>query len=277
MPEQAFRFGRAGHLMGVAGAPSAAAAAGSVGVIVLNAGLVHRVGPFRLHVEMTRRLNACGYPTLRFDLSTLGDSGASGESQSGSAQTCADVADAMSLLAAESGCARFVLIGLCSGAMNAHRVALSDTRVAGAVFLDGYAYRTPGFHVRHSLRRLRHPSSIARFLARRLRPALADFEPAFDVVPPPLAQVRRELADMLGRGLRLYFIYSGGVSSYFNHQRQFRECFGHRISRQSAVAWRYLEHADHTYILTADRLRLLELVEHWLQQNFPVIPASAHS
>ena len=275
MPEQAFRFGRAGHLMGVAGAP-AAAAGGSVGVIVLNSGLVHRAGPFRLHVEMTRRLNACGYPTLRFDLSTLGDSGASGESQSSGAQTCADVADAMTLLAAESGCTRFVLVGLCSGAVNAHRVALTDARVAGAVFLDGHAYRTPGFHVRHSLGRLRHPSNIARFLARRLRPAHADFAPAFDVVSPPLAQVRRELADMLDRGLRLYFIYSGGVSSYFNHQRQFRECFGRRISRHPAVAWRYLEHADHTYILTTDRQRLLEFVEHWLQQSFPVVPASAH-
>ena len=276
MPEQACRFGRASHLVGVLGAPSATAADDAVGVIVLNAGLVHRVGPFRLHVEMTRRLNACGYPTLRFDLSTLGDSGSSGESQSGSAQICADVADAMSLLATASGCARFVLVGLCSGAVNAHRVALTDARVAGAVFLDGYAYRTPGFHLRHLLRRLRHPAAIARFLVRRMRPTPADFEPAFDITQPPLAQVRAELAGMLDRGLRLYFIYSGGVSSYFNHPHQFGECFGRRISRRPAVAWRYLEHADHTYVLGIDRRQLLALVEHWLLLNFPVVSASAH-
>jgi len=276
MPEQAFRFGRAGHLVGVTGSASAAAPGGGIGVLVLNAGLVHRVGPFRLHVEMTRRLNACGYPTLRFDLSTLGDSGASGESQSGAEQICADVADAMSLLAAESGCARFVLIGLCSGAVNAHRVALTDPRVAGAVFLDGYAYRTPGFYVRHYLPRLRRPSNIVRFLARRLRQPPRDFEPAFDVVPPPLSQVRRELAEMLERGLRLLFVYSGGASSHFNHRRQFRECFGRRISRQSAVGLGFMEQADHTYMLTTDRLRLLDLVEHWLLQNFPALPASAH-
>lgn len=95
---------------------------------------------------------------------------------------------------------------------------------------------------------------------------------------PPLGQeqVHRELAEMLDRGLRQYFICSGGASRYCNHQCQFRECFGRRISRQSAVAWSCREHADHTYILTAGRLRLLDLVEHWLLQNFPVPRASAH-
>ncbi len=72
MQEQAFRFGRAQHLVGIAGMPISVAR-DAVGIIVHNAGLVHRIGPFRLHVEMTRRLNARGYPTLRFDLSTIGD------------------------------------------------------------------------------------------------------------------------------------------------------------------------------------------------------------
>lgn len=72
--EEAHRFGRASHLVGVVGLPDTRRAA--IGVIVLNAGLVHRVGPFRLHVELTRRINATGYATLRFDLSTLGDSAA---------------------------------------------------------------------------------------------------------------------------------------------------------------------------------------------------------
>ena len=57
MQEEAFRFGRARHLVGIAGLPSSPVPE-AVGVIVLNAGLVHRIGPFRLHVEMTRRLLA---------------------------------------------------------------------------------------------------------------------------------------------------------------------------------------------------------------------------
>ncbi|MEP6898408.1 MAG: alpha/beta fold hydrolase [Rhodanobacter sp.] len=265
--ERAFRFGRAGHLVGIAGLPPAAQ---DVGVIVLNAGLVHRIGPFRLHVELTRRLNACGYPSVRFDLSTLGDSGASSASESRVQQVRADIADAMTLLREQAGCTRFVLVGLCSGAENAHRAAATEAGVAGAIFLDGYAYRTVGFEVRRYLPLLLNPARVGRLLARRLRvsgwPAAA---PSFSVAHPPRRQVRDELADMLDRGLKLYFIYSGGTNRYLNHRRQFRECFG-RLAVHPGVEVERLEETDHTYILTGDRDMLLGRIEQWMDRHFPL-------
>jgi pimeloyl-ACP methyl ester carboxylesterase len=269
MQEQAFRFGRARHLVGIAGLPSSTTPE-TVGVIVLNAGLVHRIGPFRLHVEMTRRLNAYGYPTLRFDLSTIGDSAASGESQTRKQQICADVVDAMNLLREQAACTRFVLIGLCSGSQSAHMVACSDPKVAGAVFLDGYAYRTLGYRLRYYLPRLLDMKRWLRVLSRR-RPASigGNDEPAFTVAPLPQAVVRADFAGMLDRGLKLCLIYSGGISRYFNHARQFRECFGRVISHPD-VFTHFFREADHTYILTGDRHRLLDNVERWLSKNFPV-------
>jgi hypothetical protein len=271
--EQAFRFGRARHLVGIAGVPDDASAA--VGVIVLNAGLVHRIGPFRLHVEMTRRLNASGYPTLRFDLSTLGDSGSSGESQTKVQQVCADVDDAMTLLGQQAGCNRFVLIGLCSGAQNAHSVACNDNKVAGVVFLDGYAYRTFGYRVRHYIPRLFDMERWRRALTRsRSQQAAAPRspEPVFAVAPSPQAVVRTDLAGMIERGMRLCLIYSGGISNYFNHARQFRECFGSVMSHPY-VSTSFLRESDHTYILTGDRHRLLDNIEHWIAENFPIVKA----
>ena len=50
MREEAHRFGRARHLVGIAGVPEGAR--GQTGVIVLNAGLVHRIGPFRLNLDL---------------------------------------------------------------------------------------------------------------------------------------------------------------------------------------------------------------------------------
>jgi hypothetical protein len=273
MQERAFRFGRARHLVGVAGVPPPAASE-TVGVIVLNAGLVHRIGPFRLHVEMTRRLNASGYPTLRFDLSTIGDSAASGESQTRKQQICADVGDAMKLLGEQAACKRFVLIGLCSGSQSAHMVACSDPNVAGAVFLDGYAYRTLGYHLRYYLPRLLDMKRWLRMLSRRRKVQDGSGEPAFTVAPLPQAVVRSDLAGMLDRGLKLCLIYSGGISRYFNHARQFRECFGGVVSRPG-VSTRFLKEADHTYILTSDRNRLLDNVERWLFDNFPVTTGGA--
>lgn len=268
--EKAFRFGRAQHLIGIAGLPRSEP--GAIGVIVLNAGMVHRIGPFRLHVDLARRLNAAGYPTLRFDLSTLGDSGSSGESQTKVEQVNADVGDAMRLLDEQAGCKRFVLVGLCSGAQNVHSVACTNTQVAGAVFLDGYAYRTFGYRLRHYLPRLFDLGRWRRALT-RTRPAAAPRaapEPLFAVAPSPRDVVRADLAGMVDRGQRLYLIYSGGISHFFNHARQFRECFG-SVMNHPFVSTQFVHEADHTYILTGDRGRLIDSIERWLVHNFPAM------
>jgi hypothetical protein len=273
MPERAFRFGRARHLVGVAGLPPAAH--GAVGVIVLNTGLMHRVGPFRLHVDLTRRLNALGYPTLRFDLSTMGDSGASAEAGSREQQIRADVGDAAALLASQAGCTRFVLVGLCRGAQSAHIAACAVASVAGTIFLDGYIYRTTGFKLRHYLPRLLSPARWRGFFARKLRQVMEPEEVSFGSVYPPRAQVRGELVDMLARGLKLYFVYSGGIGEQFNHPRQFGECYGRKVARHPALRMDLLDGTDHTYTLVCDRERLFGHVEAWLLEHFPPMPGVA--
>jgi pimeloyl-ACP methyl ester carboxylesterase len=267
--EHAHRFGRAAHLVGIVGLPASASA--EIGVIVLNAGLVHRIGPFRLHVELARRLNAAGYPSLRFDLSTLGDSSASGEAASRVQQVRADVSDAIALLRKESGCRQFVLIGLCSGAENAHRAAAADASIVGAVFLDGYAYRSTGFKLRYYLPKLLNPARLTHSIARRLgkkKTGDAEAKPSFGVVFPPIEEVRQEMAGMLDRGAHLYFIYSGGASNYFNHRRQFHENYG-KLAAHAGVEVERLEETDHTYILTGDRSLLLDKIDRWMRQHFP--------
>ncbi|WP_199099432.1 alpha/beta hydrolase [Dyella sp. ASV21] len=275
MIERAFRFGRAQHLVGIAGLPESTPA--PVGVIVLNAGLVHRVGPFRLNVDMTRRMNALGYATLRFDMSTIGDSGASGESQTRAQQVCADVDDAMSLLQQQAGCSRFVLVGLCSGAEKAHTVArdrASHTRLTGVVFLDGFAYRTLGFKLRYYLPRVFNLRRWTRWLGRKSRELAKGDAPSFGVAPLPQDVVSEDLRDMVGRGLKLCMIYSGGINMYFNHSRQFRECFG-SVMASPAVSTRYIEETDHTYVLVDDRRHLIDHIEAWLCRNFPTAHAGA--
>jgi len=273
MREEAHRFGRGRHLVGIAGLTGDARC--EMGVIVLNAGLVHRIGPFRLHVELTRQLNTAGYPTLRFDMSTLGDSGAVGGGLTRAQQVCADLDDAMALLKARAGCERFVLVGLCSGAQNAHVVATNDARVTGAVFLDGYAYRTLGYKLRHYLPRLADPGRWSRLLRRRTngeKGEKAASEPVFAVPAAPREEVIANFTAMVDRGMKLYLVYSGGISNYFNHSRQFRECFG-KVMSHPAVTTRYTAETDHTYILSGDRARLLDGIGGWLVSNFP--PATA--
>jgi dienelactone hydrolase len=271
--EQALRFGRANHLVGIIGTPSGTR--GKVGVIVLNAGMVHRIGPFRLHVELTRALNGCGYPTLRLDLSTLGDSGATGESVSHTEQVRADIRDAMTTLEKHTGCTQFVLTGLCSGAENAYLGACTEAGVIGTVFLDGYAYRTPGFYLRHYLPRMANPVRALRFIGRLLRPAKPHAGADFAVEYPPREEVQTNLERMLDRGLKLCFIFSGGASGYFNHQRQFRECYG-RIARDPGVDIHFLKESDHTFILNDDRKQLLGIIEQWFRHHLPITTPDRH-
>lgn len=265
--ERALRFGADDRLFGIAGLPDATA---PVGVIVLNAGVLHRVGPFRMHVELTRQLNAAGYPTLRMDLSALGDSRPSAQALSRVEQARADVGAAMDLLAAQAGCRRFVLVGLCAGAASSHVVACVDMRVAGVVFLDGYVYRTFGYRLRHYLPQL---LSVRRWLhyLRTVPKRLARMRPedaAFEIAVPPRARIRADYADMLARGFKLCFVYSGGISTYFNAVRQFGEMYG-QLARHPNVAVHYLAHTDHTYALTGDRQLLLDTIDAWLGNAFP--------
>ena len=274
MKEHAVRFGREQHLVGVVGFPADSPQPACVGVIVLNAGLVHRIGPFRLHVDMTRRLNLSGYPTLRFDMSTLGDSSATDEAQSRKQKTIADVADAMALLRESCGCTQYVLAGLCSGAASAHVVACAENNVVGAIFLDGYIYRTAGFMLRRYLPKIFDIGRWWRFLARRQRRGGDAVDRAnFGIEYPPRRQVRDELASMLERGMKLHFVYTGGLSEHVNHPRQFRECYG-RLSVHPNVTLRFFEQADHTYILSGDRSQLVHVMDDWLQKNFPLTPGT---
>ena len=75
MREEAVVFGRASALVGVITDPPAGGRpAHAMAVILLNAGLLHRVAPNRLYVELARGLAAQGFAAFRFDFSGIGDS-----------------------------------------------------------------------------------------------------------------------------------------------------------------------------------------------------------
>ena len=77
---------------------------------------------------------------------------------------------ALDYLEQKKGHKRFALIGLCSGVDSAHAVTVADPRVVGAAFIDGYTYRTLGYHLRFHLRYL-SPRRWSRFLRKRKLPS----------------------------------------------------------------------------------------------------------
>jgi hypothetical protein len=185
----------------------------------------------------------------------------------------------MDFLARELGVQRFVLVGLCSGAVLAHHVASRDDRVAGAVFLDGCGYRTKGFYLRHYTRRMmrwRTWSNAARKLVRS-RGAGAPGAPGgsledrklrvqeYYLLFPERELAREQLSTALRRGTRFLFLYSNGAERYFNHRRQFDEMFG-PLDPGGQVEVEYLPAADHLYTGREQRHAMFDRVEDWLRR-----------
>jgi alpha-beta hydrolase superfamily lysophospholipase len=130
---------RAGRLFGVLTEPLGPHR--ELCALLLNAGPQRHTGPNRMWVEIARRWAARGVPTLRIDLAGIGDS-------DGDAAALVRVASlyvpgyvqqarsALDMLADRGLPARFVLLGLCSGAYWSMHAALQDERVAAVMLLN---------------------------------------------------------------------------------------------------------------------------------------------
>ncbi|MGO4220702.1 alpha/beta hydrolase [Lysobacter sp. TAF61] len=233
-----------------------------VGVLLLNAGITRHVGPFRGHVELARRLAAQGIPVLRFDQSGLGDSALPGQATSDRRRREVDAA--MRVLAENTGVYRFVLCGLCSGADDAFHVAAADPRVAGTILIDGLAYPTVGFWLRHVLPRLLHPGKVLRYLRSRGSgaPSLADYRDF-----PSRPDAVRMLSTMVARDARLLFVFTGGAYPYFNHRAQLAACLG-SAAASTQVSLEFWREYDHTFYLRKHRRVLIERIAGWMQSQF---------
>ena len=131
--EEVLLFGDRNSQRGVWCRPTAPApVVHEAAVIFINAGLVHHVGPNRLHVQLARALAAVGVPSLRMDLSGIGDSSVRADNLPIFELVRREPVEAMDALAA-LGCRRYALVGLCSGAYSAFHVACADERVDSAV------------------------------------------------------------------------------------------------------------------------------------------------
>ena len=138
MKEQVASFGSGASLTGVVSAPSGGAA--HTGVLICNAGLLHRVGPHRLHVKLARRLAEAGCAVMRFDLSGIGDSGSRRDDLPIEKSAVVEAREAMDYLERHHHVRRFYMMGICSGAIVSFQTAREDDRVVGVVLVNAQAH-----------------------------------------------------------------------------------------------------------------------------------------
>lgn len=263
--ERVVCFGPGEALTGIVTEP-AEGAEGRPAVLLLDAGILHRVGPNRMNVELARRFAASGHRVLRFDFAGIGDSPSRTDGLPLGEGVQRDIAAALHTL----GAPRAVVMGLCSGADNALRAAYRDPRVVGATLLDPTVFRTPGWYARRAAEKLREdPLGALRSLAKRLQPAEAP--PAGEEAPRPemfqtgfqtREEVEAHLGPVLARGVALLYVFSGGWADIFNYPGQLRD--NHPTLNLDGVRLHHHPEADHTFSQRAHREVLFDEIARWL-------------
>jgi len=307
--EQALLLGPRRSLVGVLTPPVEGAPARDRAVVILNSGIIHRVGANRLHVELARDLARAGFRVLRFDLSGIGDSPARtdpGESILDSVMQ--DIRDAVDHVAGKDG--RVVIFGLCSGAAHGLLYAPRDERIAGLVLIDLWIPHTRKYHVVRTWRRVsarqgwlnlitgRHP--MVRRLAQIVRDQLGlasngelaasgradapprapnDLESGIDSeagASTTEAEVRtlwqNALRALIARRLPVLGVFTAGLENQHNYANQLFDAFDDlKFGEEFRVEW--FPDSDHTFSSPERRGRLRSMVVSWMSNA----PANANA
>lgn len=269
MNERAITFGPDGGLIGIITTPDERHSH-LPAVVLLNAGLLHRVGPNRLNVDLARALATRGYSSLRFDMAGVGDSELMTGSLLDIERSRQDVVEAMHGMAAAEGSTAFVLIGLCTGAYNAFRAALIDERVTGAVLIDGYSYPTLRSSARHYGRRMLQLRRWTNYVARRFGETGGSDKPS-DLVVFENEEVSRdrfesELRTLIDRHVRLFMVYTEMGPLAYNYEGQLADAFPSVPMDDVDVV--YYQGTDHTFTLPGNRHRFVADVGAWMDRHF---------
>lgn len=110
-------------------------------LVLLNAGAQRRTGVNRMWVEFARRWAACGVPSLRLDLQSIGDADGPSHRYTDVSSFYAPefvdrVCEVLDALQRQGLPGRFVMLGLCSGAYWSLHAALADRRISAALMLN---------------------------------------------------------------------------------------------------------------------------------------------
>lgn len=283
-----------GRGLGVLTLPVAGPVRSGQAVLLLNSGSNRRIGLSRMSVDLARRWGARSMAVLRMDLAGLGDADpypGRDANMSYPHEASLDVRGAIDRLMAIEGVRHVHVIGLCSGAYHALKVARDGHPMASITLINPLVYLdAEGLNVQadapersHKLygaadrykRALLDPSKwwkvlrgqvdvahavgtsarrltvLARAKLGRLR-AMVGFES-----PNSLAAVLR---DVMGRGVKVNFIFAASDPGLgMLHEQAGNVVDAHRQSGNLTI--QVLDGADHVFVDVVQRARLLAVLD----------------
>lgn len=295
MREEAVLIGKGQSLVGVlTHPPTESWGRVKSAVILLNPGIVHRVGPGRIYVKLARALASTGFIALRFDFSGIGDSVIRGDNLTFEKSAIAETREAMDFLTTRRGIREFILLGGCSGARIAFDTACSDPRVGGALLINFpfeeedhesehpdavhrrafFYYRTTAlFNVRSWLR-LATGQADYRQLFRSLWGATKRGIAVKESASQSGKQFRVEMRRLVDRQVQVSFVCSSGDSRL----GELRIAGGRELKRlcaQRKLALHVIKRSDHTFSSLRDQEQLIKVVLRQAQTMVPAVKVPA--
>ncbi len=292
MREEAAVFGRTDSLVGIVTQPTAKQSGpAEIGVILLNAGILHRVGPGRIYVKLARELALLGFASLRFDFSGIGDSKPRRDNLPFDKSSIDETQSAMAFLQNKCGANSFILLGGCSGARVSFATAACDHRVAACILIN--------FQVTPDDERDADPASKGRkdehyymkFAVRnprswlRLFTGQADYHKLSGAIvsalrhrigrrkrnadPPQWISFRSELRRLINRGVKLIFVCSEGDTALEELREAGRREFAELCS-QKKMEIVVVPRSDHTFSSMVDQEHLIRIIRQKISEIAPL-------
>jgi pimeloyl-ACP methyl ester carboxylesterase len=277
--DQAVMIGARQTLVGVVTQPAEYEPGDRPVFVILNSGIIHRVGHNRMYVTLARALAGAGYQVLRFDLSGIGDSESRGDALSPLDGALADVREVVDWLVTARRARRVILVGLCSGADHSLIYGISDPRVCGLVLLDPSIPPTPRYYLRYFLHKLMRPRSWLNFAAGRgsfwkgFRKVLgiphdeAWERHRIDLGDPAIhAFLRNAYQRSMYLEMQCLIVFTSGLPHQHNYRRQLLDAFP-TVPFTGRLQLEYFAGSDHVFTSEADRERLFDIVMDWAQST----------
>jgi hypothetical protein len=244
-------------------------------LIILNSGMMHRVGTCRTSVVLARTAADLGMLSLRFDHSGIGDSSPRQTPASDEERMLEEIKAAQDFIQARYGISQFVLYGLCSGAQYSFKHALLDNKVVGLVGIDHYVYSTTQFYLRHYGARsfslgawMRLFSGVKDSLSAKIGMTgslNADEGDVWFWPPrPPRDTLEQGYRKLIEKGVRLYYIYTGSGSGY-NYREQMIDMYPN-VNFGDLLTIDYFPTATHIMKEPSTQKEINQNVIRWLQE-----------
>jgi alpha/beta superfamily hydrolase len=253
-------------------------------VLLLNAGLIHRIGPNRIYVKMARLLASMGFVVLRFDFSGIGDSGPRKDKLPAAESMIDEMRQAMDYLEQFKNIKQFICIGLCDGATAAGQISVADCRVKKAVLIDPPVPENPQTELMahssyYSKQALLDPRSWLKFVSMQ-----SSYYNVFRVIwmkikmklmlnhfqicenSEVITKLNSFFRSLRTRGVQLFIVYSGDFEGDIG-DRYFREVVKKEyrmMEDDGLLTSETFRDADHLMTPIATQEKLLNLISNWL-------------